>query len=135
MKCCQIVAAVLMSSVLMIVGSSSAQEHSKDSLDLIKMNIDSKKAVLVDVRENNEWEAGHLENAILLSLSKLKQGAELKSVLMNAEGKPIVYCHCRSGGRALTAAEILRKQGFEVRPLKQGFEELTKQGFPKATGQ
>ena len=65
-------------------------------------------------------------------LSKLKGGTQLRSVLMNVEGKPIVYCHCRSGGRALTAAEILRKQGFEVRPLKQGYDELTKNGFAKA---
>jgi rhodanese-related sulfurtransferase len=46
----------------------------------------------------------------------------------------IIYCHCRSGRRCLTAADILKKQGYDVRPLKAGYEDLLKAGFPQAKG-
>ena len=40
-----------------------AIEPSTDSLETIKKNIDDKKAVLIDVRELNEWSDGHLQDA------------------------------------------------------------------------
>ena len=43
-----------------------------------------------------------------------------------------VYLHCKAGGRCLSAAEILKKQGYDARPLKDGFDDLVKAGFPKA---
>ena len=33
---------------------------------------------------------------------------------------------------ALTAADLLKKQGYDVRPLKDGYKDLLKAGFPKA---
>lgn len=44
----------------------------------------------------------------------------------------IVYPRCRSGGRSLAAARILRKLGYDVRPLKPGFDELRRAGFREA---
>jgi rhodanese-related sulfurtransferase len=43
----------------------------------------------------------------------------------------VIYCHCRSGGRCLTAAEILKKLGYDVRPLKPGYRDLVEAGFPR----
>ena len=43
----------------------------------------------------------------------------------------VIYAHCRSGGRCLVAADILKQQGYDVRPLKQGFKDLIEAGFPK----
>jgi len=40
--------------------------------------------------------------------------------------------HCRSGGRVLPAAGILKKAGYDVRPLKAGFDDLKDAGFPVA---
>ena len=44
----------------------------------------------------------------------------------------VIYCHCRAGGRALLAADILKKLGYDVRPMKEGYEDLLKAGFIKS---
>ena len=46
--------------------------HTKDSLDTVKQNLKDGKAVLVDVREQKEWDEGHLAGAVLLPKSKLE---------------------------------------------------------------
>ena len=45
----------------------------------------------------------------------------------------IIYTHCVMGVRAIKAAKILEKLGYNVRPLKAGYEDLVKAGFEKAT--
>ncbi len=106
--------------------------HTKDSLDTIKDNLKSGKAVLVDVREQREWDAGHLKGAVLLPQSKLNQDEILPELLKSLPKDKIVYTHCRAGGRALLCGDILKKQGYDVRPLKAGFDDLVKAGFEKA---
>ena len=46
--------------------------------------------------------------------------------------KKILYIHCKSGKRALTAASMLRKQGYDARALKAGFDDLRQAGFTVA---
>lgn len=123
---------VLFTSLLAPVFGEENVEHTKDSLETVKKNLHERKAVMLDVREKNEWDAGHLEGALLVPLSKLKEGSDPKSLAKELDSKKIVYCHCKAGRRALDAAQILKKQGYDVRPLKQGFDELVKGGLPKA---
>jgi rhodanese-related sulfurtransferase len=109
-----------------------AQEYTQESMEMIKKNLTDKKAILLDVREQKEWDEGNLQHARLLPLSQLKEKGDAKSVLTEADAKSkIIYCHCRAGGRAMTAAKILKEQGYDVRPLKQGYEDLMKGGLPK----
>ncbi|HXX93151.1 MAG TPA: rhodanese-like domain-containing protein [Planctomycetota bacterium] len=121
---------------LLMAAQDPGVEHTKDTLDMVKAKLSAKDAVLVDVREKGEWDAGHLEQAILLPLSWLKaerDGEDFARKLSDRlPQKKILYLHCRSGGRVIPAAGILRKAGYEVRPLKSGFEELRKAGFPEA---
>ena len=42
------------------------KEHTKDSLSTVKEKIAEKKAVLVDVRDLVEWNAGHVQGAVLV---------------------------------------------------------------------
>lgn len=107
-------------------------EHTKDSLETVKKNLKDQKAILLDVREKKEWDAGHLEQAFLVPLSKLKEGTDPKTLVKDLDKKSIVYCHCRAGVRAVSAAEILKKMGYDVRPLKQGYQELVAGGLPKS---
>jgi phage shock protein E len=107
-------------------------EHTKDSLETVKKNLQENKAVLLDVREKDEWDEGHLEQAALVPLSKLKEGTDPTTLAKDLDKKKIVYCHCKAGRRAITAAEMLKKMGYEVRPLKQGYDELLKGGLPKS---
>jgi rhodanese-related sulfurtransferase len=109
-----------------------AQEHTKDSLDTVKKALVERKAVLIDVREKSEWESGHLKDAKLLPLSSLKAETLPADLATLFPKDKVAYLHCAAGGRCLKAAEILRKQGYEVRALKAGYKTLLKEGFPAA---
>jgi rhodanese-related sulfurtransferase len=117
---------------LVISSTAFAQEitHTKDSLATVKENVAAKKAVLVDVREFDEWEAGHLTGAVHLAMSDLADDAKLKKISKQLDKNKIVYLYCKSGGRSAICGGWLKNQGFEVRPLKPGFKELEVQGFP-----
>ena len=117
---------------LTLVVSVFAAEHTKDSLKVVKENVDAKKAVLVDVREKSEWDKGHIEGAVFLPLSELQAGVEPKSLAEKLPKGKIVYTHCVVGKRSVTGGNILEKQGYDVRPLKAGYEELLQAGFKKA---
>lgn len=108
----------------------SAEEpmHTKDSLATVKENVESGKAVLVDVREQREWDAGHVKGAIHLPKSKLET-AELAELIKKLDKKKIIYTHCGGGRRALACGELLKKEGFDVRPLKPGYQPLIEAGF------
>ncbi len=114
------------------VYSLQAGEHTKDSLDTVKKNLEQKKAVLVDVREQSEWDKGHIKGAVLVPLSKLKRGVEKEWLEKKIPADKIVYTHCARGFRALLAGDVLEKQGYQVRCLKQGYQELLNGPFEKA---
>jgi rhodanese-related sulfurtransferase len=107
-------------------------EHTRDSLDTVKQKLKDKKAVLVDVREEDEWNDGHVRGAKFVPLSRLKKDVNEKDLLKRVPKDKIVYCHCRAGKRCLTAADILKKHGYDVRPLKPGYDDLIKAGFPES---
>jgi len=44
----------------------------------------------------------------------------------------VLYLHCASGRRCLKAADVLMKSGYDVRPLRDGYDRLLKNGFPKS---
>ena len=113
----------------------SVTKHTKDPLETVLNRVNRKDAILIDVRELAEWDAGHLRNAVLLPLSELKQAssnAAVQKKLAKLSKEKIVYCHCRSGGRVLMAAPILKSLGYDVRPLKAGYASLLQAGFEKA---
>ena len=111
----------------------NAAELSNNPLPTVQENVATHKAVLVDVREPGEWKEGHVEGAILLPLSSLKKGVDTSALEQQLSKDKIVYTHCVMGVRAVAAAKILEKLGYNVRPLKAGYEDLVKAGFEKAT--
>ena len=117
-------------------GFAAAAEHTKDSLDKVKELMAQKKAVLIDVREQSEWNKGHLADVQLVPLSELKRAATDPAVRQKIEKSlpkdRIVYCHCGSGRRVLPAADILEKLGYDIRPLAAGYDDLREAGFPAA---
>ena len=121
-------------AVVLAVGLAPvrASDHTKDTPEEVKKALAAGKAVLLDVREKDEWDDGHLKDAKLLSLSTLKGGAKAEDVAKVAPKDKIIYCHCGSGVRCLKAADELKKLGYEVRPLKPGYKELLKAGFEPA---
>ena len=119
---------------LALVAGSAFAEHTKDSLETVKRALAEKKAILVDVREQEEWEQGHVVGARLLPLSVLEKGVKVEDVANIIPEDTIVYCHCLAGGRCLEAAKILAPLGYDVRALKPGYPQLEKAGFPTAKG-
>jgi len=105
--------------------------HTVDPLEVVKQSVESKSAVLLDVREQAEWDAGHLADARFLPLSKLKESASVADVVASLPMDRPIYVHCRSGGRVLMFAELLQGKGYDIRPLKAGFDSLVQAGFSK----
>ncbi|WP_445282149.1 rhodanese-like domain-containing protein [Streptomyces sp. DSM 118148] len=66
-------------------------------------------AVLLDVREQDEWDAGHAPGAVHTPLSRLAAGAALPDA---AHERALVVI-CRSGTRSRQAAELLAGRGAE----------------------
>jgi rhodanese-related sulfurtransferase len=89
------------------------------------------KAVLLDVRETAEWEAGHAPGALHLPLSRLTAGASLPAV---AQGKPVVAI-CRSGNRSQQAAKLLAGRGVEATDVTGGMTAWAREGLPVTGGQ
>ena len=99
------------------------------TLDDIKAEINNGAAQLFDVREADEWAAGHLIKAVHVPLSGLKNDV----VPEGLDKSKKTYLHCRSGARVQVAAPILEDLGFdEVEPLAEGFDELVDEGFDQA---
>lgn len=109
-----------------------AEEHTQESLQEIKKQVDAKKAVLVDVRDKQEWDKGHVAGALFLPLTDLRRPERQAELLKTLPKDRVLYTHCVVGMRSLKAAEILKKHGYEVRAVKPGFAELIEAGFSAA---
>lgn len=81
-------------------------------------------AVLLDVREESEWDAGHAPMASPLPL------AELSDHLDELPRDHLIICACRSGGRSLRAATFLQENGFNVANLAGGMLAWCAEDFP-----
>ena len=112
----------------------SKVEWTKDTLEVVKQNIEKEKAVLVDVRSEQEWNKGHIEGAIFLPVTSLQsKGNDPKQLEKKLPKDKTIYTYCVVGMRAKSAAYSLEQAGFNVQALKSGYEELLKAGFKKAT--
>ncbi|MFE2424342.1 rhodanese-like domain-containing protein [Streptomyces hokutonensis] len=83
-------------------------------------------AVLLDVREPYEWQAGHAPRAVHVSLSALAAGAGLPA---RAQARPLVVI-CRSGNRSRQAAELLAARGAEAVDVIGGMRDWAGAGLP-----
>ncbi|MFF7534328.1 rhodanese-like domain-containing protein [Streptomyces bobili] len=83
-------------------------------------------AVLLDVREAQEWNAGHAPDAQHLPLSRLAAGAPLPAA---AQGRPVVTI-CRSGHRSQQAAKLLAGRGVQASDVTGGMTAWARAGLP-----
>jgi rhodanese-related sulfurtransferase len=85
------------------------------------------EAVIVDVREQDEWDEGHIPRAIHLSRGMLELEIEEKAPDRNAA----IICHCGGGGRSALAAESLQRMGYKnVRSMAGGLKAWKAAGLP-----
>lgn len=84
-------------------------------------------AVMVDVREDSEYNDGHILESIHIPMGNL---ADRFEELEKFREKPIIVC-CRSGARSASACSRLRKNGYEnVHNLKGGVMAWQSAGLP-----
>lgn len=79
-----------------------------------------RKAQLIDVREPNEFDNGHILGARNIPLTQLKHR------LVEVRPDKPVYLYCQNNGRSTRAAQLLYKKGYkELYQLKGGFKKWT----------
>jgi rhodanese-related sulfurtransferase len=91
--------------------------------------IETGAAVLIDVREKDEWNQAHIPKAIHLSRGRLEGEIEEKVADPNAG----IIVHCGGGGRSALAAETLQRMGYKnVMSLSGGLKAWKGAGLPTA---
>ncbi len=78
---------------------------------------------ILDVRTQEEYDAGHIQNSTLIPLQEIEKRLDE----IPRDRKILVYC--RTGHRSTQASEILANNGFEVYNMKGGIVEWTDAGY------
>jgi phage shock protein E len=85
------------------------------------------EAVIIDVREKDEYDEDHIPNALNLSRGTIELDIEEHV----PDRETIIVCHCGGGGRSALAAERLQKMGYKnVRSMAGGFKAWKAAGLP-----
>ncbi len=109
------------------VGEARAQVDHINADQLQEMVESKSDLLLLDIREESEFAAGHIPDAYLVPRGILEGAADLNypkrdAVLCQARQRPIVV-YCATGGRSAMAAHTLKQMGFEeVYNLAGGIE-------------
>ena len=77
------------------------------------------EALIIDVRENDEWDEEHIPDAVHLSRGTIELDIEEKLPDTSA----MIICHCGGGGRGALATHSLEKMGYKnVRNMAGGLK-------------
>ena len=85
------------------------------------------KAVLIDVREDLEWQNGHAAEAVHLGKGILERDIEKMFPDLNAE----LIMYCGGGYRSVLTADVAQRMGYRnVASLIGGYKALVKENWP-----
>lgn len=85
-------------------------------------------AYVLDVRQPDEYEAGHVPGAVLIPLDQL--GAKIDEVPSDEH----LYVICKSGGRSAAAVQALTGAGYEATNVAGGTMAWIEAGHPTVSG-
>jgi thioredoxin len=123
---------ILMASWMMSCADGSTQTnnnkvtsvHAKEFAELIQKHVD---AQIIDVRTPQEFSGGYIENAMNLDYN----GDDYSRQVAALDKEKMVLIYCLSGGRSGSAAEEMRKNGFQqVIELNGGILNWKKANLP-----
>ena len=116
---------------LKIVDDAKKRIH-ETTVDDVKLKLDGDEPfLLIDVREDNEWEKDHLPRAIHLGKGVIERDIEQRVPDLNA---PIVL-YCGGGFRSALAADNLGKMGYtNVISMDGGIRDWRARAYPLTTG-
>ncbi|WP_030744247.1 rhodanese-like domain-containing protein [Streptomyces sp. NRRL F-5135] len=88
-------------------------------------------ALVLDVREDDEWAAGHVEGALHIPMSDF--AARFPEVTEAVEGGRRAYVMCRVGGRSAQVTQYLVRQGIDAVNVDGGMLAWDGAGRPMVT--
>jgi phage shock protein E len=92
-----------------------------------RKQLEAGDAIVIDVREENDWRQGHAEGATHLSRGVIE--LEIEEQIPDVT-KPII-CYCGGGSRSALVAESLQKMGYEnVRSMAGGLRAWKEAALP-----
>lgn len=96
----------------------------------LKDKLDKKENfTFIDCREQDEWDAGHIDGATLMPLSHFEFTSLPKLTDKDAE----IFIQCRSGARSLNLCQFLLSHGFKnLTNVRGGIIAWTNAGYPVA---
>ncbi len=106
-----------------------AKSHTKQTTpEDVKARLDSgEKFVLVDVREDREWDQGHLPHAIHLGKGIIER--DIEATVPDKDSEIVLYCG--GGFRSALSAENLQKMGYKnVISMDGGWRRWKELGYP-----
>ncbi len=108
------------------------QRVRETTVDQIKSRLDrGDNFVLVDVREESEWQKDHLPGAIHMSKGVIERDVEQKVPDLNAE----MVLYCGGGFRSALAADNLQKMGYKnVISMDGGIRGWREKNYPLTKG-
>ena len=133
--CINLICFLLMAIILAIGGCAETVEitqifkdvTAQEASNLIQQNKGNPDFQIIDVRTPEEFNDGHIENAILIDF----YSEDFKDEIAQLDREKTYFVYCRSGNRSGQTIDILSELGFqEVYHLSAGIREWIEQGFP-----
>ena len=107
MKTLPIILIVLIAAVFFTQKNGGG--YKQISQDEAKKMMDNGNVIILDVREKDEYDAGHIKDAVLLPVGSIN--ADTAAAVIDSKDS-VVLVYCRSGNRSKTASATLAKLGY-----------------------
>ncbi|TAI47309.1 rhodanese-like domain-containing protein [Flagellimonas allohymeniacidonis] len=111
---------------LQFFGCQPKKEGSIKKIDkqTVMAEVVGKDVQLLDVRTPAEFTAGHIDGAVNFNIKDKE--TFLKQISALEKDEP-VYLYCKKGGRSNSAAQLLRKEGFQnILDYSGGYDDWTR---------
>ncbi|EOQ40133.1 rhodanese-like domain-containing protein [Butyricicoccus pullicaecorum] len=90
-------------------GSAADNSYQQITQEKAKEMMDTQEVIVLDVREQNEYDSGHIPGAVLLPVGTIDEDTAA-AVIPEKDSTVLVYC--RSGNRSKTASSALAELGY-----------------------
>lgn len=100
-------------SLLLLAGCSGDEKgtsYRQISQEEAKKMMDTQEVIILDVREQDEYDSGHIPGAVLLPVGIIDEDTAA-AVIPEKDSTVLVYC--RSGRRSKTASSALAELGYK----------------------